>query len=429
MFRQVAVCVMALSLLLPGGVAAAHHEHPLPPAPGPGSTANMRLIGHVNPGPGANADVYGHRGHAYLASFRGFGCRSNGIRVYNLAVPAAPRHVATFADQVSDPTLAGTWTEKVIVQRVDTTRFHGDLAVVSFQACDPADPVAFRGFGLFDVTDPAHPRALGRYTAPGTRGSHEIWLGAHAGTAYVYTAIIRSELTTSPDFNPATDRASIPGRADFRIVDVSAPTRPRDVGEWGAWRELGITPWTGTNGGSFVHSVRVNERQTTAYLSYWDLGTVLLDISDKTRPRYLGRTTPEQGATHSADIARGGRLLVETHELPGGVPVYYDISDPTAPRRLAEFSQPGFAPETVHDPKIRGGLTYFSWYSRGVVVAHTADPARPSLIGRFVPDGRTGNPDVCPAGCVAVWGVFVLGSLILASDMNTGLYVLKLGSA
>jgi hypothetical protein len=431
MLRRVVVLLAALTLLTPTGAASAHDEDPPPSTtPGMGSTPNMHLVGHVNPGPGATADVYGHRGHAYLASFLGFGCRSSGIRVYDLSDPTAPRHVSTFADKASDPSLAGTWTEKVIVQRVDTADFHGDLAVVSFQACDGTDTRSFRGFGLYDVTDPAHPRELSRYTAPGTRGSHEIWLGAHAGTAYVYTAILRSELTTSPDFDPTTGRATTPGRADFRIVDVSSPSRPRDVGEWGAWRELGITPWTGPTGGNFAHSVRVDERQTIAYLSYWDLGTVILDIANKAHPRYLGRTSPTQGATHSAFVAKGGHLLMETHELFGraGAPMLYDITDPAAPRRLADFTMPGLQPETVHDPKVRGDLAYFSWYSRGVVVANIADPAHPSFVGQFTPADRTGNPDLCPGGCVAVWGVFLLGSYILASDMNTGLYVIQLDS-
>ena len=39
------------------------------------------------------------------------------------------------------------------------------------------------------------------------------------------------------------------------------------------------------------HSVITDAAATRAYVSYWDLGTVILDISTPARPRYLGRTT------------------------------------------------------------------------------------------------------------------------------------------
>lgn len=426
--RILLVAVVA-ALALPAGSAAAHDETG-PPGGGwtgtTGKSVNFELLAHVNPGTGTNADVYGFEGHAYLASWIGQGCLSKGVRVYDLRHPRNPRLVSTFADAASDPTLVGTWTEKVIVQRVHTRWFRGVLAAVSFQACSRTDTASFRGFGVYDVTNPRHPRRLSLYAAPGTRGSHEIWLGSHAGRAYVYTALIRSELTTSPTYDPVTNDATVPGRADFRIVDVSQPTRPRDVGEWGAWRELGIKP-NADGRANFVHSVRVDDRLRVAYLSYWDLGTVILDIRHPSRPRYLGRTTPEQGATHSAFVTNRGRLLVETHELLAGLPVYWDISDPAAPVQLSTFSVEGFDDDSVHDPKVRGNTTFFSWYSLGVVAVDSSRPSRPTLRAQFVPDVDYVNPDFfCTEPCAQVWGVFVLGDLVLGSDMNSGLYVLRL---
>jgi len=221
--RRLAVALSAAAIL-GGGAAGA-----------PAAPNGLEVLGHANPGVGANGDVYGHRGHAYLGSWIGAGCLSNGVRVYDLQNPRAPRHVSTFADRVSDPSLAGTWTEKVIVQHVNTPTFVGDLAVVSIQACDRSSS-AFRGFGLYDVTDPARPLKLSHYaTEPQTRGSHEIWLQARRNRAYVYTAIPFAELDTSPD-------GVTPGNPDFRIVDVSDPRNPAQVGEWGAWRELGVHP-------------------------------------------------------------------------------------------------------------------------------------------------------------------------------------------
>ncbi len=424
---RVVLLALAATLVLPATPAWAHdgHEHSSP-APSTPKRVGFDLLGQVNPGAGTNADVFAFNGFAYLGSWVGKGCLSNGIRVYDLHDPWHPTQVSTFADAASNPALAGTWTEKVIVRRVHTRSFHGVLAAVSFQACSSANAQAFRGFGVYDVTDPRHPRELSRYAAPGTRGSHEIWLGSDGGRAFVYTAIINSELTTSPTFDPATGDATVPGRADFRIVDVSDPRRPRDAGEWGAWKELGVKP-NADDKSNFVHSVRVDENLRRAVLSYWDLGTILLDISNPRHPRFLGKTTPTQGATHSSYVTRGGTVLVETHETEAGLPVYYDISRPSQPRQLATFRIDGFENDTVHDPKVRGNTTFFSWYSLGVVAANSARPSQPALRAQFVPDTDYINPDFfCTEPCAQVWGVALDGGLVLASDMNSGLYVLRL---
>ena len=185
--------------------------------------------------------------------------------------------------------------------------------------------------------------ALARPSAP--RGSHEIWLQTTGNKAYVYTAIPRSELVSSPDYDFQTQRATTPGQPDFRIFDVSDPQHPVQVGEWGAWKALGIKPWEGRGGFSanFVHSVITNAAATRAFLSYWDLGTVILDIRDPSHPRYLGRTpsTDAAGDAHSAALAKNGKVLIETHETPDGHPTLYDISNPARPKKLSNFRLPG----------------------------------------------------------------------------------------
>lgn len=427
MRRLGAVVALLLVFSAPSAQADPGDGHAGSRAPArPGTAKTLPLLASVNPGEGTNADVFGFKRHAYLASWRGRGCLGKGVRVYDLANPRHPRLASVFADAESDPAVAGAWTEKVIVQHVVTRRFRGDLAVVSFQNCVSTDTTSFRGFGLYDVTNPAQPRKLALFPTPKTRGSHEIWLGAAHGRAFVYTAVIRSELTTSPDYDPVTNSATIPGTPDFRIIDVTNPTAPAQVGEWGAWKELGVYPLADGQQ-NFVHSVRVDDRLRRAYLSYWDLGTVILDITRPTHPRFLGRTTPPQGATHSADLARGGRVLVETHETQAGLPYFYDIADPANPVLLGNLAPPGFEEDTVHDPKVRGSRVYFSWYSLGVVLADIARPASARLLAQFVPDSDYINPDFfCTEPCAQVWGVFVDRDYLLASDMNSGLYVLGL---
>ena len=414
---------------------------------------NIIVVGHADPGGGFNADVVAHRNFAYLGSWGAFEddqvdfCPSQGVRVFDLRKASDPVLVSTFADEISEPDLAGTWTEKVIVERINTESFKGDLAAVSIQPCAEG---AFAGFGLWDVTDPASPQRLALYEATGTFGSHELWLQRVGKRAYVYTAIPFSEFDTSPD------GATTPGRADFRIVDVSDPANPTDVGEWGAWAELGLFPFfiddNGVERANFVHSViGVGKR---AYLSYWDLGTVILDVSDPTSPIFLGRTefaANEEGNAHSSWLRRRN-LLIQTDEdfdpspnpeleTAWGYARFFDISDPANPVQLSTFKLPSttqFPPPlefnfySVHDPKVRGRLAYFSWYSEGVVVLNISRPENPRQVAQFVPE-----PAADPQGFFAppdvefpfVWGVFPYKArLVLASDINSGLWIFRLGS-
>jgi hypothetical protein len=423
--RLLPTCAAA-ALLLAASAAAV-------PSAKPGRSMHFQRIAHADPQEGYSGDVFGHLGYAYLSSWHGATCPSDGVRVYNVRAPSRPRRVSTFADAASQPRVERTWTEKTIVQHVSTPGFKGELAVVSFQGCGGN---TFQGFGLYDVTKPAQPKPLS-LTPLEPRGSHEIWLQPKGNRAYVYTAIPRSELLSSPDFDPQTQQAETPGEPDFRIYDVTDPVHPVEVGSWGAWKELGIKPWQGRGhfSANFVHSVITNAAATRAYLSYWDLGTVILDIRDPAHPRYLGRTpaTDDQGDAHSAALARKGRVLIETHETTDGHPTLFDISNPARPKKLSDFRLPGKPSGTgftsgVHDPKVRGNRAYFSWYSRGVVAADISNPRKPKLLARFAP-AASADPDrvLCDTdSCRLVWGVYAEKRYLLASDMLSGLWILRL---
>ena len=417
------VAALVAPLVLGVGIALAHDTQ----AP----EARWEVIGHVRPPGDYSADVEAFRGVAYLSSHRGReSCKAEGVRAYSLANPRRPKLLSAFGR------IPGTWTEKTIVRWIRTGAYDGDLAAVSVQGCQLAD---WRGFALFDVSRPARPVELARVHLD-PRGSHEIWLTQAGRRALVFTASLRSEALDSPD-------GATPGRPDFRIWDVSDPRNPVEVGSWGAWKELGLQPFPDLRkplDGNLTHSVVTNAAGTRAYLSYWDLGTVILDVSDPARPVYLGRTAATENA-HSAWLGRNG-LLIETHERDGGTPTLYDASSPAAPKRLAELRltsrllsaghrNGGMSvvnglslTDSVHDPKVTGGTAYFSWYSQGVVAADVADPARPKLLARFLPPAaRDRESLLCPDHpCTAVWGVDTSGPYVLASDMNSGLWVLRL---
>jgi hypothetical protein len=184
--------------------------------------------------------------------------------------------------------------------------------------------------------------------------------------------------------------------------------------------------------------VITNAAATRAYLSYWRLGTVILDISDPTKPSYLGRTETGQGSAHSSWLMRGESILLETHELAHGRPVIWYVADPAHPAKLATVRLPahlrpggaysGLAlADSVHDPKATGRYAYFSWYGQGVALFDLKNPRKPRFVTRFRPPPERDRHGLLCSGesCTAVWGVFVMPRYVLASDLNSGLWVLS----
>ena len=107
----------------------------------------------------------------------------------------------------------------------------------------------------------------------------------------------------------------------------------------------------------------------------------------------------------------------------------FDISDPAQPIQVGSYATVNVSNEnvasegwwTVHNPEVRGNTVYASWYSDGVRVIDISQPSAPREIGFWTGLGAPSN-----APPVNIWSVIPHGNLLLASDMNFGLYILKL---
>ena len=75
---------------------------------------------------------------------------------------------------------------------------------------------------------------------------------------------------------------------------------------------------------------------------------------------------------------------------------------------------------SVHNPEVRGNTVYASWYSDGVRVIDISQPSSPREIGFWTGLGAPGG-----APAVNIWSVVPHGNLLLVSDRNFGLYILK----
>lgn len=393
-----------------------------------GAAAQLKELNGVQ---NNTADVYAHKGFAYLGTHTANG-GNGGVRVFDLKDPANPKEVAVFGHD----DVPGSWQEKVIVKSINTPDFKGDLAVVSVQQLNRNNPETSGGFLLYDVTDPANPEKLGYWeTYASTRGTHELYLTMQGDRALVFAS------------NPYADFYSGGEQKDFQIVDVSNPAEPETLWQFDP-RSLPEVPdsfngynWNAPDGKSravFNHSVITDHNAQFAYVSMWDLGTVIFDIKDPENPVFVGRTdfsSEQQGAAHSAALAKGGNVLIETREVSSPVRAGYeksygytrifDIKDKSNPKLLSEFKTdltekvedgPTFA-NTVHDPKVHGNTLYLSHYAGGVYAVDITDPSKPEQIGQYTPDQAD------------VWGVFVDRNYVLASDMGQGLKVLLKNNA
>jgi hypothetical protein len=118
-------------------------------------------------------------------------------------------------------------------------------------------------------------------------------------------------------------------------------------------------------------------------------------------------------------------------EEPWGFMRVFDTTDVTNPVEVGQFHTEhtfGDPPDAgwymIHNPFVRGATVYNAWYSDGVRLVDISAPAAPREIASFVPPDVADPQGIFPAKAL-VWGIYVHGDLILASDINAGLYILK----
>lgn len=98
----------------------------------------------------------------------------------------------------------------------------------------------------------------------------------------------------------------------------------------------------------------------------------------------------------------------------------FDVQDLTAPTEVGKWVGPTTSID--HNGYVRGNRYYMSNYERGITVLDISNPANPVTVGYF---------DTFPVGdrprFNGAWGVypFLPSGLILASDINSGLYILR----
>jgi uncharacterized protein (TIGR03437 family) len=384
---------------------------------------NLELVGQLPLGPGFNAGVWVQQNTAYVGTWgTATACPGLGVKVVDLSNPATPRMIQRLA------AYPNTSAEDVVVRHLENRNFRGNLLAVGLQSCRSGQSQARRGVELYDVSDPRNPRLLSFFdTGTESRGVHELDLVTQRADGRVLLLL-----------------ATI---ARFRLLDVTDPANPRPLYDW----SLPERTAEAASSSKFVHSVRASANGEMAYLSYWNAGVLLLDISDPTNPRLAGRTgspATGEGSAHSVSVSRDNRLMLAANEDldPGsgsegygdwGYLRVYDVANPGSPRQIGAFltanahtdrvnGPPDSGTYSIRDAHLQGAFGYLSWYSDGLRVVDLGNPSAPQEVGSYVPPD-TPDPYGVFANKAQVWSVVTQPerNLVVASDINFGLYVLR----
>ena len=394
---------------------------------------NMRLMAHHS------LNGFGNMGEGMAIQLA-----KDGRRVLWLAHESAPKNIT--AVDVTDPR-----KPSVVVQtnlphdqmRSNSLDLVDDLLVVAYQTSLPGMTPA--GIEILNVSDPSAPRSIAMFDASGphSRGAHHLWF---VDGEYIHTSC------GAPDFTPRN------GKDDqiYRIIDVRAPTKPTEVGRW--WlpgtrdsdpepplprhpHDMGYRP----------HNTNVYPRRSDrAYLGYIDGGVVILDISDKARPRLVSRWDyhpPFPGFTHTVLPLFDRNLLIVSDEsvMNGGKdwPKLVWVVDAREETNLVPLSTCPMPP--VESFAARGGRygahnlhenrpAPGSWISETIVVGtffnggvrayDVSNPFRPEEVAYFVPPA----PRRSPAGEIQLNDVFVdeRGIVYSVDRLAGGLYVFEM---
>lgn len=359
-----------------------------------------------------------------------------GWSIVDVTDPKKP-DVVNFVDGPSD----NTGTAQIDV--ADGKMITG-LQRCSFGTC-PSGPDD-EGVLIWDVaSDPVNPKLLGHFETG--RGGPEG--GTHRnfydGGRYVHLA------------------AGMPGFSGniYVIIDISDPTDPVEAGRWwvpGQHEAGGEEPEAGVS----LHEPYV--RGDRAYLSYGAAGMIVLDISDPSQPRFIGKldfSPPFKGggtAVHSVLPLPRRDLAVETGEAgasrcqePLNQTSMVDISDASAPVLRSVFPVPvpppdapfddfcdrggRFGPHNFNQPKTTNAainrsdqLVHLTYFVAGLRIFDISNPRLPEEVGYFIPPDPTQRFGPAPPDALVLQSEVVLvdsRGYIYLTNKNQGLWILR----
>jgi plastocyanin len=286
------------------------------------------------------------------------------------------------------------------------------------------------GIVLFDPSDPAHLKVLSEYTETVTGGVHSAFINTH----YVY----------------ATDDAT----GSLRVIDFQDTQHPKEVARWQVENATAASiagPMGPMSSGRYLHDLYVKDG--LAYLAYWRDGLIVLDVGNGMKggspehPQLVSQYKFNHyelygngwlAGTHTTfryknyvfvgdevfpaqfDIDSKDRIPVR------GICHVMDIADIEHPREVAIYEVPEGG---IHNFWADNDMLFIGDYAGGGRVLDISGELRGNLYqqGREIARIWTGDPAGYRANLPFSWGAQPANGLIYYNDINTGIWIAKLG--
>lgn len=192
------------------------------------------------------------------------------------------------------------------------------------------------------------------------------------------------------------------------ILDLLDPENPVKRGQWGT---------------RYIHDCYI--KNDTIFGAAINQGyLVMLDAQNKDSIKFIREFTYPGAVTHNAWTTEDRRFLVTTDEGGSNHAKLWDISNVTSQVQVADL-MPYDGASMVHNAYIKGNYLYLAHYRAGVIVYNIQNPSNPVEAGHY--DTYPGVNSTAYQGCWNVYPYLPSGNII-ASDIATGLYVLRLGN-
>lgn len=390
----------------------------------PEAAHNLRWLGHseLNGRPDG-VQVMVNQGHAFI----GHPFTGGGITVVDIREPRQPVPVNFLPVHPRSWCLHFQTFEKLLLV-AEEFNFIAHQPLAQWR-----DPDCSAGLRVYELSNPARPRAIGFMPVPGL-GLHRIWW---TGGRYAYASAL---------LDGFTDHI-------FMVIDMQEPTAPREVGRWwipGMWKGGGET--LSAPGRVALHHPIVADG--FAYCAWRDAGLVILDVSDPTRPSHVATRNlypPFGGGTHTALPLKDRNLVAVADEATADISVeqqkyiwLMDIREKSNPVSISTLPLPAesdyvakggtYGPHNLWENRPDGftsATTLFATFqSAGLRVYDTSRPTQPKELAYFVPPPPRVLVDPRPGIKLMTHCADVYVShdgLICVTDYNGGLYVLEYG--
>jgi plastocyanin len=343
-------------------------------------------------------------------------------------------YVATIADRIFDYDISDPSKPKALDSLKADARLINDVSTTPDEKVGvfTREGASTRKIGivLFDPSDPAHLKVLSEYTETVTGGVHSAFINTH----YVYI----------------TDDAT----GSLRVIDFQDTQHPKEVARWQVENATAASiagPMGPMSSGRYLHDLSVKDG--LAYLAYWRDGLIILDVGNGMKggspehPQLVSQYKFNHyelygngwlAGTHTT-FRYKNYLFVGDEVFPAqfdidskeripvrGICHVMDITDIEHPREVAIYEVPEGG---IHNFWADNDMLFIGDYAGGGRVLDISGELRGNLYqqGREIARIWTGDPAGYRANLPFSWGAQPANGLIYYNDINTGIWIAKLG--